>query len=255
MRNSSHTVTESFFPLMKPTLNPNEIRVLGCLIEKAITTPDYYPLSINALTSAANQKSNRDPVVTLTETEVQQAIDSLTRQTLVRRDSSAGGRVDRYAHRIDDRLFGELQFAADELAIICLLFLRGPQTAGELRTRSGRLFAFADITAVEGCLARLAQREDGPYVAPMEREPGRREIRHRHLFDGTQAASPTASIAHTNADESARPTPEEVNDEASPAPQEPTVTAPHELEQRVAVLEQKVEDLTALVDELIGRVD
>ncbi len=163
---------------------PYEARVIGCLIEKQISTPDQYPLSLNALINACNQKSNRDPVLDLNETEVQQVVDGLSKKYLVTEQSGYGSRVPKYQHRFCNTAVGTLQFSPQELAIVCELFLRGPQTPGELRSRASRLCRFGDVTEVEAVLDQLAAREDGPFVLRLAREPGKRESRYVHLFGG-----------------------------------------------------------------------
>ena len=170
---------------MNIELTPNEARVIGCLIEKEITTPDQYPLSLNALTNACNQKTNRDPVLELSESDVQQSVDSLMKKYMVS-DKSAGygGRVTKYKHRFCNTEFGSLKFSKQELGIICVLLLRGPQTPGELRSRTNRLCEFADAEEVEAALQNLMTREDGPFVARMPRAAGARESRYAHLFSG-----------------------------------------------------------------------
>lgn len=173
---------------MKINLNPAEARVLGVLLEKEATTPDAYPLSLNALTAGCNQRSSRDPVMDLAEGEVQAALDGLVKATLAREQGSAGGRVRRYAHRMSTRLFDEYQFSAPERGLLCALLLRGAQTPGELRARTARLHEFADIAEVERTLAGLAGRPDGPHVAELEREPGRRESRWVQLLCEESAA-------------------------------------------------------------------
>ncbi|HEX2586145.1 MAG TPA: DUF480 domain-containing protein [Steroidobacteraceae bacterium] len=165
-------------------LSAIEARVIGCLIEKAITTPDQYPLSLNALTNACNQKSNRDPVMDLDEQSVQQTLDGLVRKHLVMERSGFGSRVPKYQHTFCNTNFGSLQFNAIETAIICELLLRGPQTPGELRTHGARMAEIAEVGQVETALAHLESREDGPYVERLPREPNRREHRYRHLFSG-----------------------------------------------------------------------
>ena len=169
---------------MNPVLTLHETRVIGCLVEKEITTPEQYPLSLNALTNACNQKSNRDPVLALDEAEVQQIVDQLSRQRLVSQQSGYGNRVPKYQHLFCNTTFGTLKFSPHELSVVCELFLRGPQTPGELRSRASRMCPFGDVTEVEAVLDALATREDGPYVVRLAREPGKREARYAHLFSG-----------------------------------------------------------------------
>ncbi len=165
-------------------LSAHEARLIGCLIEKEITTPDQYPLSLHALTQACNQKSNREPVLALDEATVQRTVDELVKKRLVIDKSGFGSRVVKYQHRFCNSEFGSLRFSQQELAIVCVLLLRGPQTPGELRSRSGRLCSFADVHEVEATLAQLMQRDDGPFVARLQREPGKRESRYAQLFAG-----------------------------------------------------------------------
>jgi hypothetical protein len=165
-------------------LTVNEARVIGCLIEKQIATPDQYPLSLNALTNACNQKSNRDPVLSLDEREVQSVVDWLMRRQLVLERSGFGSRVPKYQHLFCNTQYGSLKFSPQETAIVCELLLRGPQTPGELRTHAARLAPLHDVTEVETALEDLATRPDGPFVARLAREPGRRESRYMHLFSG-----------------------------------------------------------------------
>jgi len=169
---------------MIPELTLHETRVIGCLIEKEITTPDQYPLSINSLTNACNQKSNRSPVLNLDETAVQQVVDQLIKKRLVSEQSGYGSRVPKFQHLFCNTAFGTLKFSPQELGVVCELFLRGAQTPGELRSRASRLCPFSDVTEVEAVLGGLAQREDGPFALRLAREPGRRESRYAHLFSG-----------------------------------------------------------------------
>ncbi len=157
-------------------LSFSSLRVLGSLMEKEMVTPDAYPLSLNALVAAVNQRSSRDPVTDLTEDEVRDALDTLTAHELVStaRDS---GRVAKYEHRIRT----VLNLRRDETAIVCLLLLRGPQTPGELRSRSDRMFAFDDLVQLQSALERLANRDE-PLVALLPRAPGAREARWTHLL-------------------------------------------------------------------------
>ena len=167
---------------MELVLGPLEARVIGCLIEKEICTPDQYPLSLNALVNACNQKSNREPVLELSELDIRAVVDELIRKRLVVNTAGFNARVPRYQHRFCNTEFGELKFSAQELGIICELLLRGPQTPGELRSRTNRLCSFDDVTEVDAVLAALAER--GPYVVKLPREPGKRESRYAHLFGG-----------------------------------------------------------------------
>jgi uncharacterized protein YceH (UPF0502 family) len=175
-----------------------EARVIGCLIEKAITTPDQYPLSLNALTNACNQKSNRDPILDLDERTVQQTLDALAKKHLVMERSGFGSRVPKYQHRFCNTGFGTLEFTPRETAIICELMLRGPQTPGELRTRAARMAEVNDINEIEEALENLSTRPDGPFVVRLPREPGRRDSRYAHLFSGeidVEASADTATSA------------------------------------------------------------
>jgi uncharacterized protein YceH (UPF0502 family) len=161
-----------------------ETRMLGSLIEKEITTPDQYPLSLNALTNACNQKSNRDPVLNLDDATVQQTVDDLIRKHFIIEKTGFGSRVPKYQQRFCNTEFGELKFTEQELGIVCVLFLRGPQTPGELRTRTNRLCRFSDVHEVESTLEHLMERDDGPFVTRLPREIGKRESRYAHLFSG-----------------------------------------------------------------------
>ena len=171
-------------------ITPLEARVLGCLIEKEITTPDQYPLSLSALTNACNQKSNREPVLGVTETEVQDIVDGLLKKHLVSDRGGFGSRVTKFQHRFCNSGFGSLEFSKQEIGVLCVLLLRGPQTPGELRTRTQRLCEFSDVRETESVLQQLAERRDGPFVVRLPREPGKRESRYAHLFSGEIEAAP-----------------------------------------------------------------
>ncbi|MEI2265028.1 DUF480 domain-containing protein [Erwinia sp. CGal63] len=175
-------------------LLPAEARIIGCLLEKQITTPDQYPMSLNGVVTACNQKSNREPVMTLSETAVQDALDMLAKKHQVTSQSGFGNRVVKYEHRFCNSEFGQLKLSSAEVALVTTLLLRGPQTPGELRTRSARLHEFADMAEVEQTLENLAAREDGPFVVRLAREPGKRESRYMHLFSGEvdEAALPAS---------------------------------------------------------------
>ena len=167
---------------MIPTLTPEQCRVIGVLLEKEITTPDIYPLSINALTNGCNQKSNREPVVSYSETDVQLIVDEMAALNLIQSESSS--RVTKYKHRFCNTEFGDIKLTPQETAIVCLLLLRGAQTPGEFRTRSNRLAEFNNISEVEQALTSLQNNSNGALVTKLEREPGKRESRFMHLFAG-----------------------------------------------------------------------
>lgn len=169
---------------MNIELSPLEARVIGCLIEKEVTTPDYYPLTLNSLTAAVNQKSNREPVLSLSDAEVQDAVSELISRRLVSDESGFNSRASKFQHRFCNTEFGDLKLNAQELGIVCCLLLRGPQTPGELRTRTNRLCSFNDVKETEAVLERLAARESGALVVKLPREPGKRESRYQHLFSG-----------------------------------------------------------------------
>jgi hypothetical protein len=206
---------------MNIEFSATEARVIGCLIEKETTTPDQYPLSLNALTNACNQKTNRDPVLELTEATVQQTVDALMRKHLVS-DKSAGygGRVTKYKHRFCNTEFGSLKFSKQELGILCVMLLRGPQTPGELRSRTNRLCEFTDSAEVESTLKRLMEREEGPFIARLPRAAGAREFRYAHLFSGNIESVPE-----------------------TPDPADPAAGAHTSLSQRLALLEDKVAEM------------
>jgi hypothetical protein len=164
---------------MNILLNNIEARVLGSLIEKEITTPDYYPLSLNALVNACNQKSNREPVMSLDETAVSAALANLTDQNLAAGTSGRDSRVLKYEHRLQEAF----NFDRLETAILCVLLLRGPQTPGELRSRTERMHRFDDLEQVQSTLQRLMKREP-PIVAVLPRQPGTKEVRYAHLLSG-----------------------------------------------------------------------
>ena len=193
-------------------LHPVEVRVLGSLLEKEITTPEYYPLSLNALINACNQKSNRDPVVNFDEQTVEHALLSLRDKGLLLSITGAGSRVQKYAHRISERL----NLGRPELAILCELMLRGPQTLGELRTRAERMHPFDDLDQVQSVIDRHPE-----LIVKLDRRPGEKESRFAHLLSGPPAVS-TA---------------------------EPEAPAPHRAD-RVAILETEVAQLRNELEEL-----
>jgi uncharacterized protein YceH (UPF0502 family) len=213
---------------MDTILNEVEVRVLGCLIEKEMTTPEYYPLSLNSLTNACNQKSNRDPVMALTEEDVVRALNRMrfNQLTVVSGESS---RVAKYRHLLAERM----GLIPAELAVMCELLVRGPQTLGELRTRCERMHSFADLAAVEEVLNELMEREN-PLIVRLPRQPGRKEARNAHLFSGMPDM---AAEEH----------------ETSPEPARVRVMAENErivkLEGELATLRSEMADLRTLVEE------
>lgn len=224
-------LTNSHKPKMNLQLSPDEIRVIGCLIEKSITTPDQYPLSINSLTNACNQKSNRDPVLELSERDVQATVDGLVRKHLVLEKSGFGSRVPKYQHRFCNTGFGSLEFTPTATAVLCELMLRGPQTPGELRARASRMAQVQDVGDIEVVLQALATREDGPFVVRLPREPGRRDSRYAHLFGG----------------------PIEISEEEQELPVAASEPRGPSLGERVAQLEHLVAQLRMEVEELKRR--
>jgi uncharacterized protein YceH (UPF0502 family) len=204
-----------------------ETRVLGSLIEKDITTPDYYPLSLNALVNACNQKNNREPVMTLDEIAVRAALTTLQEKRMAGPASGADSRVTKYEHRLQE----VFNFDRREIAIVCVLLLRGPQTPGELRGRTDRLYHFEALEDVVSTLDRLAQREP-PLVCILARQPGTKEYRYMHLFSG-EPLEPTVSRAALERESAASPT------------QEPSAPAVPPPAQRLSRLEDEVSRLRA----------
>jgi uncharacterized protein len=203
---------------MSLELTETEVRVLGALVEKETTTPEYYPLSLNALVNACNQKSNREPVMALDEDAVRKALRTLTDQALAR---AAGGdsRVAKFEHRLNELY----NFHRHEIAVLCVLMLRGPQTPGELRTRSERMYEFEDLDAVHGALNLLMRRES-PLVKVLPRQAGRKEARYMHLLSGDV-------------------TPAERAEDESVASEHGSVDRIHELEDEVRQLRRELETL------------
>lgn len=203
-----------------------EVRVLGALVEKEITTPDYYPLSLNALVNACNQRSNREPVMNLSEDDVREALDALEEKRFAGRARSADGRVAKYEHWL-----GEVfNFSRAEVALLCVLLLRGPQTPGELRGRTERLYRFDELSDVLGGLQKLMDREP-PLAAILPRQPGTKEARYAHLLSGL-----VESIVMPVSD--------------APSHREPSAS-----DERIEKLEAEVSDLRRMVDELRQKID
>jgi uncharacterized protein YceH (UPF0502 family) len=204
-------------------LTPNEARVIGCLMEKSVITPDQYPLSLNALVNACNQKSSREPVLTLEPGVVQRTVNDLIAKRLVM-VQEFGSRVDKYQQRLCNTHFAEIKFSPAEFAVVCLLLLRGAQTPGELKAHSGRLYEFADPSEVDATLESLLTRGDGPFVARLPREPRRKDHAYAHLFGGPIESVPLSASA--------------ADDAEPPAPARPSALAV--LEARVTALEQEL---------------
>lgn len=215
---------------MNPSLTDVEVRILGSLLEKEVTTPEYYPLSLNALVAACNQTTNRDPVMRLEEDTATHHIIALRRGGLLRQIQPVGSRVARFAHLLDD----VLKLGPRELAVLGVLMLRGPQTPGELHARTARLASFADIADLEGVLESLIAREPEPLVARFPRRPGQKEVRYAHLLGG----EPARADAPKMADE----------------PRLPTRRADVE-DDRIAALERTVEALRAEVAAMRAELD
>jgi len=215
---------------MLPNLTAIEARVIGCLMEKSVVTPDQYPLTLNVLTNACNQKSSRNPVMSMEQNMVQRTARDLADKHLVRAEENFKSGVEKYLQRVCNTHLSDYQFDPPQFAIICLLLLRGPQTPGELRSRCGRLHTFTDNVAVSDALVALIEWEGGQLVVKLPRTPGRRDAEYMHLFSG----------------------PIDVESHAS---QSPAVTAAA-ISERVSVadLAQRVDRLEAEVAELKVRL-
>lgn len=226
---------------MKVALDSGEARVIGVLLEKETTTPDQYPLSVNALTAGCNQKTNREPVLNLTEAGVQAVVDRLGKQRLVLERSGFGSRVPKYKQLFCNTEFGSLQFTPAERAIVCELLLRGPQTPGELRSHGHRLHPFDGLDEVQAALDSLAAREAGPLVVRLPRAPGAREARWAHLL-GDDAASIVTAAA---------------SGEHSPAPS-PAGAMPHrgtDIIAQTSALADRVAELEARFDSRLASLE
>ena len=218
---------------MLQEINAVEARIIGCLIEKSIVTPGQYPLTLNALTNACNQKSGRNPVMNLKKGEVQHAIRDLEAKHLVRTEENFKSRTEKYTQRFCNTRYSNLQFDPAQLAVICLLLLRGPQTPGELRSRSGRLHSFEDNAEVVAALTSLIEREGETLLVKLPRTPGRKDSEYMHLFSG-----PVDVEAHASEAQAARPA----------ASSERVSVA--ELSRRVSQLEAEVAELRDIVKQI-----
>jgi uncharacterized protein len=232
---------------MAELLSPEEARVLGCLLEKEAATPEYYPLTLNALRHACNQSSSRYPVVSYDDGDISRALASLREKTLIRIVYSQSNRAAKYRHVLDEVLGLDLE----ERAVLCLLLLRGPQTAGELRTRSERLARFESLEAVDAVLTRLAQRDD-PLVARLPRAPGQKEARNRQLLaPETAPGTEPAGTEPTGQDETARTETRAVPGPAQPSPTDEAGDLRLELE----AVRAEVTTLRSELEELRRRVE
>ncbi len=214
--------------MMPLNLTADEARVIGCLIEKSVITSDQYPLTLNALTNACNQKSGRNPVMSLQKGMVQRIVRDLEAKKLVRVEENFKSGVEKYVQRFCNTRFSDYQFDPPQFAVVCLLLLRGPQTPGELRARSGRLHTFADNATVVDALTTLIEQEGNPLVVKLPRTPGRKDSEYMHLFSG-----PIDVEAHASQSQAAM---------ATGSSERVSVS---ELTQRVSKLEAEVAELKA----------
>jgi uncharacterized protein YceH (UPF0502 family) len=224
------TAEETVLP---PILTSDEARVIGCLLEKSVVTPDQYPLTLNALVNACNQKSSRDPVVTFEPGTVQRTIRDLEVKHFVRSNENFKSRVEKYTHRFCNTPFSDYQFDPPQFAIVCLLLLRGPQTPGELRARSGRLHSFDDNATVLDALTSLTELDGNPLLVKLPRSPGRKDAEYMHLFCG-----PIDVEAHTS---------QVLQAQSDRSPERASVS---DLTQRVSVLEAEVSELQKALESL-----
>jgi uncharacterized protein YceH (UPF0502 family) len=216
-------------------LSDQQCRIIGVMLEKETTTPEQYPLSLNGINIGCNQKSNREPVMSLSENDVQNLVDELVQMNQLMVDHKASSRVNKYFHRFCDTEFGNLKFTTQQRAIVCVLLLRGPQTPGELRTRTNRLADFADVGEIENALTQLQNLDGQTLVKKLEREPGKRESRYIHLF--------------SDIDESTLLQPNDNEQCITPAEKE------NNLAQRVTDLEVQLESLTKEIAHLAKLVN
>ena len=213
---------------MITTLNDIEARVIGSLIEKSIVTPEQYPMTLNALTNVCNQKSARDPVTSLTQGEVQHTVRALETKHLARTEENFKSRAEKYSQRFCGTRYSDFQFDEAQTAVVCLLLLRGPQTPGELRARSGRLHTFADNADVVATLDGLIGHEAGPLVVKLPKLAGRKDSEYMHLFSG-----PVDIDAYRSQERAAKPAGSTASGALS------------DLAERVATLEAEVAELKA----------
>lgn len=219
---------------MDINFSPNEARVIGCLLEKEVTTPDQYPLTLNALTTACNQKSSREPVMALSEAEVLDTIEQLKARHFIQEVTGFGSRVAKYQHRFCNTEFSTFQFTEQEKGAVCVMLLRGAQSAGEIRTRTNRLCKFSDVKEAESVLDGLAEHVKGPFVVKLPRESGKRDCRYMHLFSGEVDVESFVSAPVSSAKQ------------VSAVSEERIV----ELEEQVSSLKQEVAELREMLESL-----
>lgn len=219
-------------------LTPLQCRLIGVLLEKEITTPDQYPLSLNALTLGCNQKSNRDPVLSLEESEVLEVVNELIEMKLINEHSGFGSRVSKYKHRFCNTEFGDLKFSRQQLGIVCVMLLRGPQSPGELKTRTNRLAEFNDVSEVEETLEYMKSLNGECLVVKLPKETSKRDFRYMHLFSGEPDLSEFAASSHSSMQSSA----------AFASPLSERVQS---LEEEVAVLKTQIESMHEVIKDLM----
>ncbi|PSU35954.1 YceH family protein [Photobacterium lutimaris] len=213
-----------------------EARVLGCMLEKEVTTPDQYPLTLNALTTACNQKSNREPVMSLDDATVQDTVEALKAKRVIQEvTAGTGSRVAKYQHRFCNTEFSTFQFSQQEKAILCVMLLRGAQSPGELRTRTNRLCSFSDVREVESVLDKLSEHPKGPFVVKLPKESGKRDFRYMHLLSGEVDIEALQQQSQKV---------------ASGSPSSPTSERLTALEDEVVELKKEVQELKELLESL-----
>jgi len=217
-----------------------QARLIGVLLEKEITTPDQYPLSLNGLTLGCNQKSNREPVMNLSESDVQNVLDELRDKKLIFEHTGTGSRVVKYKHRFCNTEFSDLKFSRQQLAIVCVMLLRGPQTPGELRTRTNRLADFDNVEEIEATLNKLHELNNEQLVVKLDREPGKRDSRYAHLFSGEEGLQVASQAPQNTANMNST--------------QDSTSIHPQALE-RITKLEKQVAELTEQLAEMKEVID
>lgn len=222
---------------MEIVLDPESVRVLGVLLEKMMATPDYYPMTLNALVAGCNQKSSREPVMALSDSEVMDSLSLLREARMAGPIRTAGSRATKY----EERLAENFQLSRRELAVLAVLMLRGPQTLGELRNRTGRMYEFNGLSEVERTLKELEEREDGPWATQLPRQPGRKEHRFAHLLGGPPAEGETEG-------EEAAPTERPARSDSASERIQRLESEVADLREEVAALREAVEEFRELLE-------